>query len=159
MAAPMEASMFIMFNMHVHVSMHAYMGHPPHTHTHPNPNPTTHHPPGGTPWFSKNSITFELIKIFQFCLKIWNLWRLLHLWVGVWFGGWVIGWVGYWVGSGQITKNFKNVDPIKIIQFCLKIYDLQRHSHPWVDVWVVGKNLINLGLINIIQVCLKIYDL
>ena len=34
------------------------------------------------------------------------------------------GWVGCWVGSGQITKNFKNVDVIKIIQFFLKIYDL-----------------------------------
>ena len=35
-------------------------------------------------------------------------------------GGWVVG----WVGSGQNTKNLKNVDSIKIIQFCLKIYDL-----------------------------------
>ena len=25
------------------------------------------------------------------------------------------------MGSGQITKNLINVDPIKIIQFCLKI--------------------------------------
>ena len=41
------------------------------------------------------------------------------------------------MGSGQMTKNLVNVDPIKIIQFCLKIYDLWRHSHPWVDVWVV----------------------
>ena len=37
---------------------------------------------------------------------------------------WVGGWVGWWVGSGQITKNLKIVDWIKIIQFCLKIYDL-----------------------------------
>ena len=42
------------------------------------------------------------------------------------------------MGSGQITKNFKIVDSIKIIQFCLKIYDLLRHPHPWVGVWVVG---------------------
>ena len=27
-------------------------------------------------------------------------------------------------GASQITKNVKNVDLIKIIQFCLKIYDL-----------------------------------
>ena len=27
-------------------------------------------------------------------------------------------------GVSQITKNVKNVDLIKIIQFCLKIYDL-----------------------------------
>ena len=32
--------------------------------------------------------------------------------VGGWVGKWVNGW-----GSGQITKNVKNVDPIKIIQF------------------------------------------
>ena len=53
-----------------------------------------HSPRGRTPRISKISIRFELIKIFQFCLKIWNLWRLPHLGVGVWFGGWVGGWVG-----------------------------------------------------------------
>ena len=98
---------------------------PPHTHTHPHPHPPICCPPQGcTPTISKNSITLELIKIFQFRLKIWNLWRISHPWVGVWLGGWVGGWVGWWVGSGQKTKNLKNVDPIKIIQFCLKIYDL-----------------------------------
>ena len=56
--------------------------------------------------------------------------------MGVWFGGWVGGWVGWWVGSGQITKNLKINDWIKIIQSCLKIYDLWRHSHPWVGVGV-----------------------
>ena len=56
--------------------------------------------------------------------------------------GWVCGWmggsVGQWVGSGQMTKNLMNLDLIEIIQFCLKIYDLLRHPHPWVGVWVVG---------------------
>ena len=91
------------------------------------PPPTSTHPPtprGGTPRINQNSIALELIEIFQFRLKIWNLWRLLHPWVGVWFSGWVGGWVGWWVGSGQNTKNLKIVDWIKIIQFCLKIYDL-----------------------------------
>ena len=33
-------------------------------------------------------------------------------------GGWVDGW-------GQVkSQNLINVDPIKIIQFCLEIYDL-----------------------------------
>ena len=71
------------------------------------------------------------------------------------------------MGSGQITKRLINVDAIKIIQFCLKIYDLYRHPHPWVGVsagqWVesgqMTKNLINLDEIKIIQFCLKIYDL
>ena len=42
------------------------------------------------------------------------------------------------MGSCQIAKNLINLDLIKIIQFCLKIYDLERHPHPWVGVWVVG---------------------
>ena len=67
--------------------------------------------------------------------------------------------MGQWVGIGQITNNLINLDLIEIIQFCLKIYDLQRHPHPWVGGWVgqwVGSgqiinNLINLDLIEIIQ--------
>ena len=114
--------------MHVHVCIHVYMGYLPHTHTHPHPIHPSATPPGWwTLRISKNLITLELIKIFQFCLKIWNLWRIPHPWVGVWFGGWMGGWVGWWVVSGQNTKNLKNVDwikIIKIIQFCLKIYDL-----------------------------------
>ena len=42
------------------------------------------------------------------------------------------------VGSGHITKHQINLDLIEIIQFCLKIYNLLRHPHPWVGVWVVG---------------------
>ena len=52
--------------------------------------------------------------------------------------GWLGGSVGQWVWSGQMTKNLINFDLIKIIQFCLKPYDLQRHSHPWVGGWVGG---------------------
>ena len=91
MATNMEASMFIMFNMHVCACMCACvcmcmcvcMEHPSHTHPNPNPNANTHRPQGGTPGISKNSITVELIKIIQFCLKIWNLWKIPHQWVGV----------------------------------------------------------------------------
>ena len=39
---------------------------------------------------------------------------------------------------GQIIKNQINLDLIKIIQFCLKIYDLLTHPNLWVGVWVVG---------------------
>ena len=46
--------------------------------------------------------------------------------------------MGQWVGSGHITKNPINLELIEIIQFCLKIYDLLRHPHLWVGVWVVG---------------------
>ena len=45
---------------------------------------------------------------------------------------------GSMVGSGQMTKNLMNRDLIEIIQFCLKIYDLLRHPHPWVGVWVIS---------------------
>ena len=51
--------------------------------------------------------------------------------------GWLGGSVGQWVESGQMIKNLINLDLIEIIQFCLKIYDLQRHCHPWVGMWVV----------------------
>ena len=40
------------------------------------------------------------------------------------------------MGSGQMTNNLINLDLIKIIQFCLKIYDLLRHPHPWVGGWM-----------------------
>ena len=53
--------------------------------------------------------------------------------------GWVVGCVSWSMGgSGEITNYLINLDIIEIIQFCLKIYDLLRHPHPWVDVWVVG---------------------
>ena len=55
-----------------------------------------------------------------------------------WVCGWLGGWVGQWVGSGQMTKNLINLELIEKIQFCLKIYDLWRHPHPWVGVLVVG---------------------
>ena len=42
------------------------------------------------------------------------------------------------MGPGQIIKNQINLDLIEIILFCLKIYDLLRHPHVWVGIWVVG---------------------
>ena len=66
-------------------------GAPTQPHTHPPTHPT---PRGGPPQISKNAIRLERIKIFRFCLKIWNLWRIPHLWVGVFFGGWMGGLVG-----------------------------------------------------------------
>ena len=47
--------------------------------------------------------------------------------------------MGQWVNSRSQSKSLKNViniDLIEIIQFCLKIYDLFRHPHPWVGVSV-----------------------
>ena len=38
----------------------------------------------------------DLIKIIQFCVKIYDLWRHPDLWVGVWVGGLVDGWVNGW---------------------------------------------------------------
>ena len=81
-------------------------------------------------------INLDIIEIIQFCLKIYDLWRHLHLWVGAW--SCVGGSVGQWVGSGHITKYRINPDLIKIIKFCLKIYDFLRHPHLWVGVWVNG---------------------
>ena len=40
------------------------------------------------------------------------------------------------MGSAKITKNQINLDLINIIQFCLKIYDMWKHPHLWVDVYM-----------------------
>ena len=53
-------------------------------------------------------------------------------------GGCIDSWVGQWVGSGHIAKYRINLDLIEIIQFCLKLYDLLKHPHLWVGVWVNG---------------------
>ena len=41
----------------------------------------------------KNEINLDLIKNW-FCVKIYDLWRLLYLWVDVWNGGWMGGKMG-----------------------------------------------------------------
>ena len=52
-------------------------------------------------------------------------------------GGCIGQWVGQWVGSGQMTNLIK-LELINIIQFCLKIYGLWRHSYLWVDARING---------------------
>ena len=89
----------------------------------------------GSCQITKYQINLDLIKIIQFSLKIYDLWRHpRHGLVYGWFGRWV----SQWVGSCHITKNLIKLDVITIIQFCLKVYDLWRHPHVWVSVWVVG---------------------
>ena len=58
----------------------------------------------GSGHITKHQINLDLIEIIQFCLKIYDLLRHLHLWVHVWVVGWMGGSVGQWVGSGHITK-------------------------------------------------------
>ena len=50
---------------------------------------------------TKNLINLDLIEIIQFCLKIYDLLRHLHL------IGCMDQWVGQWVGSGQMTNLIK----------------------------------------------------
>ena len=45
----------------------------------------------GSGHITKNQINLELIKIIQFCLKICDLLRHPHLWMGVWVVGWISG--------------------------------------------------------------------
>ena len=47
---------------------------------------------GGLGQMTKNLINLDLIEIIQFYLKIYDLLRHLHLWVGVLINGWVNGW-------------------------------------------------------------------
>ena len=56
---------------------------------------------------TKNWINLDLIEIFQFCLKIYDLWRHLHLWMGVWVVGWVDGWVNWWIDGWGYIKSVK----------------------------------------------------
>ena len=89
----------------------------------------------GSGHITKYQINLDLIEIIQLCLKIYDLWRHPHPWVGVWVDGWLSRSMG---GSGHITEYQINLDLIEIIQFCLKIYDLWRHPHLWVGVWING---------------------
>ena len=77
---------------------------------------------------TKNLINLDLIKIIQFCLKIYDLLRHPQC---------MDGCMGQWVVSGQMTSLIKP-ELIDIIQFCLKIYDLWRHPHLWVDGGLMG---------------------
>ena len=62
---------------------------------------------------AKYQINLDLLEIIQFCLKIYDLLRHPHLWVGE------------WVGSGQMT-NFLKLELIDIIQFCLKAFQITK---------------------------------
>ena len=66
----------------------------------------------GSGHITKNQINLELIKIIQFCLKICDLLRHPHLWMG-----------RSMAGARSNTKYRINLDLIERIQFCLKIYD------------------------------------
>ena len=47
---------------------------------------------GGSGEITNYLINLDIIEIIQFCLKIYDLWRPFHLWVGVWVVQWVNGW-------------------------------------------------------------------
>ena len=59
------------------------------------------------------------------------------------------GWVNGGGGPGQINKNQINLEVIKIIQFCLKIYETHPAMggfrggcvHGWVNGWAQVKSL------------------
>ena len=74
---------------------------------------------------NKILINLDLIKIVQFCLKIYGNTPPMGRWMGTLMGG-----------SYQITKFWRNIDLILIIQFCLKAYDVWRHPHLWMGGWV-----------------------
>ena len=46
----------------------------------------------GSGHITKNRVNLEVIKIIQFCLKICDLLRHPHLWIGRWVDGWINGW-------------------------------------------------------------------
>ena len=96
--------------MHVHMCGSTLSPLPPHP-------PIPH--PGGNPWnqskFNSTWTNWDISILFE---------DLKSVETSPPMGGCIVWWgVGWWVGSGQITKNLKIVDSIKIIQFCWKIYD------------------------------------
>ena len=110
-ATDMEASMFSMFNMHVHVCMHvcecvcmhACMGHPP-THPYQPLPPSTHLPPprGVNPQnhlkFNNTSTCQDISIPFEDLKSVKNS---PHM------GGCVVWWVGGWLGGlmGGVRSN------------------------------------------------------
>ena len=94
---------------------------------------------GGSGQITNNLINLDIIEIIQFCLKIYDLKETPPPMGGCMDSlcGWVVQW-GQWMGSGHIAKYQINLDLIEIIQFCLKIFDLLRHPHLLVGVWVNG---------------------
>ena len=55
----------------------------------------------GSGQMTKNLINLEVIEIIQFSLKIYDLLRHPHAWVGV--GGWVGQWVNGWCQVISLT--------------------------------------------------------
>ena len=51
----------------------------------------------GSGQITNNLINLDKIEIIELCLKLYDLWRHPHPWLG--------GWVGQWVGSSQMRKN------------------------------------------------------
>ena len=93
-------SMFSMFNMHVHLCVHACAcmhawDIPPHTHTNPYPNPPICHPLMGVdprnPLKFDNTSTYQDISIpFEDLKSVKNsppMSRSVVWWVGGWLGG------------------------------------------------------------------------
>ena len=76
---------------------------------------------GGSGEITNYLINLDIIEIIQFCLKIYDLWRHLHLWVGVWVVQWVNGW-------GQVNPP---IDPLT-----------HPTTHPWVGVSLQIINLL-----------------
>ena len=109
MATNMEASMFSMFsmfNMHVHVCVHAcayvcMCGTPPHTHTHPHPHPPIHHPPRGVD--PRNHLKFANTSTYQHISIPFE--DLKYVKNSPPMGGCVVWWVDGWVdGWGQVKS-------------------------------------------------------
>ena len=70
----------------------------------------------GSLQISNYQINDDLIRIIQFCLKIYLLWRDPQLWIGVY----VVGWMAvYMHGLCEITNYLINLNLIEKIQIWL----------------------------------------
>ena len=126
---PMPWKQPFAWNYHVYTCMHMQMhactcmctcvaASPQNTLTESHPHPPTPTPPkGGTPEISQKSIKTERIKIFEFCLKILDLWTLVHSYrlhlVCRWRGG-VLSQIAYFTFGSKNVHIFCSCElPVK----------------------------------------------
>ena len=101
------------------------------------PPPTHPHPPkGGTPGISQNSIALERIEIFQFRLKILDLWRLVHSYRLhlVWSWGGVLSQIAYFTFGPKNVHIFCSCEPSDK-NFPIFTLESDRPCLDWQSIW------------------------
>ena len=117
----------------MHVCMH---GAPPNTLTEFQPHPPTPTPQMGGPEISQKSIKIERIEIFEFCLKILDLWTLVHSYrlhlVCSWGG--VLSQIAYFTFGPRNVHIFCSCEPSGK-NFPVFTLESDRPCLDWQSIW------------------------